>query len=146
MSDAPLNLIGGCLCGAVRYEIGGTPQFVAQCYCRDCQKATGTGHTTIVGIQSTDFALTNGTPRTYTSTGDSGGKVHRHFCAQCGSRLFTTGDLPGDIQIIQAGTLDRPELITPTLAIYVKDRIGWDYVDPQLPQFAAMPGPSPDAS
>ena len=32
---------GGCHCGAVRYEVEGTPQHVALCHCKDCRKSAG---------------------------------------------------------------------------------------------------------
>ena len=143
MSSELSRLAGGCLCGDIRYEFSGPPVFVSQCFCRDCQKATGTGHTTIVGVPAGNFRITSGTPTVFTCTGDTGGKVHRHFCGRCGSRLFTTGDLPGDMRIVQAGCLDHPEQITPTSAIYLKDRIAWDRVDPSLEQFSAMRGARP---
>ena len=50
-------LEGGCLCGAIRYRLSGPTLFVSQCACRDCQKATGTGHTTIVGVHRSQLAL-----------------------------------------------------------------------------------------
>jgi len=136
------NLLGGCLCGDIRYRIEGAPRFVAQCFCRDCQKATGTGHTTIIGVEAGHFTVT-GTPTVFTSIGDTGGRVNRHFCGRCGSRLFTSGDLPGEVRMVQAGTLDLPEKITPTTAIYLKDRIPWDFVDPSLQPFQAMPAGPP---
>ena len=37
---------GGCLCGAITYKISGEPIVVAHCYCRDCQRISGAGHTT----------------------------------------------------------------------------------------------------
>jgi len=138
VSDGTTLLQGGCLCGAVRYQIRRKIHFVVQCFCRDCQKATGTGHTTIVGVEAQDL-ITTGQPATYTSAGDTGGRVTRHFCAQCASRLYTSGDLPGAIRMVQAGTLDSPAAVTPTSAIYLKDRIPWDLVDPTLEHFQAMP-------
>jgi hypothetical protein len=96
MSDAGMKLEGGCLCGAIRYSIGGKPRFVSQCCCRDCQRATGTGHTTIIGILRSDLSV-RGAPATYTSKGDSGGEVTRHFCGICGGRLYTSGTLPGAV-------------------------------------------------
>ena len=35
---------GGCLCGAVAYELTGEPMFVGHCACENCQKAGGGGH------------------------------------------------------------------------------------------------------
>jgi hypothetical protein len=131
-------LVGGCLCGAIRYEISAAPLFTSQCCCRDCQKATGTGHTTIVGIQRSQLQLT-GTPKTYTNTGESGGSVTRHFCGHCGGRIFTSGSLPGEVIMVQAGSLDNPSLISPQNVIYIKDAVAWDRFDPNLPTFERLP-------
>ncbi|MGB3795901.1 MAG: GFA family protein [Alteraurantiacibacter sp.] len=125
--------------GAGEQVAGGWPElFTSQCACKDCQKATGTGHTTIVGLRRDQLALQD-EPKTYTKDGDTGGKVTRHFCGNCGGRLFTTGDLPGDeMAILQAGSLDDPEVISPESVIYVKDAPSWDFFDPDLPQYEAM--------
>lgn len=132
------GLVGGCLCGAIRYRIEGAPMFVSQCCCKDCQKATGTGHTTIIGMHK-DQLVMQGTPATYTNSGDTGGSVTRHFCGNCGGRLYTSGDAPGDHIMVQAGSLDNPNQVSPQNVIYVKDRLDWDFVDPALPQFPALP-------
>ena len=129
---------GGCLCGEIRYEVTGPALFVSQCCCKDCQKATGTGHTTIVGLRGSQLDL-SGAPKTYTNTGETGGKVTRHFCGTCGGRLYTTGDLPGDdFVILQAGSLDDPGRVSPESVIYTKDAVPWDFFDPALPKFEAM--------
>jgi hypothetical protein len=130
-------LAGGCLCGAIRYRLTGPSLFVSQCCCRDCQKATGTGHTTIIGIHNSQLDLT-GTPKTYTSSGDTGGKVTRHFCGTCAGRLYTSGDLPGAVIMVQAGSLDDPNAISPQSVIYLKDAPHWDHFDPALPKFEGM--------
>lgn len=129
---------GGCLCGAIRYVASGPAMFVSQCCCKDCQKATGTGHTTIVGLRRNQLDL-KGTPKTFTNAGETGGKVTRHFCGTCGGRLYTTGDLPGDeVLILQAGSLDDPSIVSPESVIYTKDAVAWDFFDPGLPKFEAM--------
>ena len=35
---------GHCLCGAVSYTINANLLRMAQCHCKDCQRASGTGH------------------------------------------------------------------------------------------------------
>ncbi len=137
MSDAE-KLVGGCLCGDIRYEITSPLTFVSQCCCKDCQKATGTGHTTIIGIHKDQLSM-DGTPVTYTNTGDTGGKVTRHFCGTCGGRLYTSGDHPGDFIMVQAGSLDDPAQISPESVIYVKDKQPWDLTDPELPHHPGLP-------
>jgi hypothetical protein len=32
---------GGCLCGAIRYQLTATPFSADFCHCRQCQKSTG---------------------------------------------------------------------------------------------------------
>lgn len=130
--------VGGCLCGAIRYSIAPPLLFVSQCCCKDCQKATGTGHTTIIGIHKDQLTL-HGTPATYSNSGDTGGKVTRHFCGNCGGRLYTSGDAPGDHIMVQAGSLDDPGAVSPQNVIYVKDKVHWDMVDESLPQFEGLP-------
>lgn len=122
---------GGCLCGTIRYRIQGPSLFETQCCCRDCQLATGTGHTTIVGVLRSQLDV-NGEPKVYTNTGESGGTVSRHFCAECGGRLYTSGSLPGEVVMIQAGSLDDPNVVTPQNVIYGKEAVQWDCFDPTL--------------
>jgi hypothetical protein len=128
---------GGCLCGAIRYRLSGPSLFVSQCCCKDCQKATGTGHTTIIGIHKSQLAI-EGAVATYTNTGATGGGVTRHFCGTCAGRIFTSGDLPGEFIMVQAGSLDDPDLVKPESVIYLKDAPAWDHFDPAIPKFEAM--------
>lgn len=134
---------GGCLCEKIRYTLTGSILFCSQCCCIDCQKATGTGHTTIIGIHRDQLAV-SGTPKVYTTHGDTGGSVSRHFCGECGGRLYTSGDLPGSIIMVQAGSLDDPSAVTPTTVIYTKDAVAWDRFDPALPTFPGMGKRAPE--
>ena len=139
MQDLHGSMDGGCLCGAVRYTLRSPALFVSQCCCKDCQKATGTGHTTIVGVRRDQLQIKQGTPKTYTSKGASGGDVVRHFCGDCGGRLYTSGTLPGEVLMVQAGSLDDPNRISPESVIYVKDALAWDRFDEALPRFQGLP-------
>lgn len=134
---------GGCLCGQIRYRVTGPSLFECQCCCRDCQRATGTGHTTIVGVLRHQLVV-EGEPAVFTNTGESGGTVSRHFCPNCGGRLYTSGSLPGDVVMIQAGSLDDPNVVTPQNVIYGKDAVGWDHFDPVLPVFPEYASFSPE--
>jgi len=125
---------GGCLCGDVRYTLTGPSLFECQCCCRDCQKATGTGHTTIVGIHQSQLVIT-GALATYTNVGESGQSVTRHFCARCAGRIFTSGSLPGEMIMVQAGSLDHPDTVEPQNVIYAKQAVHWDWFNPDIPVF-----------
>jgi hypothetical protein len=134
MLEAGKTYHGGCLCGSLRYVVTGPSLFESQCCCRDCQLATGTGHTTIVGLLSSQLVV-DGERQVYTNQGESGGTVSRHFCGQCGGRLYTTGSLPGEVVMIQAGSLDDPSVVTPQNVIYRKDAVRWDHFDPAIPSY-----------
>ena len=133
-----MKATGGCLCGAVRYEIEGEPIFAGHCHCRDCQKATGTGHVSVVGLPVSAVKITGDT-KAYAVTGDSGMPFTRHFCPSCGSLIYgEPAVMPGVINVT-AGTLDDTSLYQPQAVIYTKDRPAWDRIDSGLPEFEAMP-------
>jgi hypothetical protein len=131
---------GGCLCGAVRYEIDGEPVFAGHCHCTDCQKATGTGHVSVMAFPETAVKIT-GVTTGYAVTADSGQPYTRNFCPKCGSLIFgQIGAMPG-VMTITAGTLDDTSLYEPQMVIYTKSRPSWDRIDSGLPEFETMPQP-----
>jgi hypothetical protein len=55
-----LPLSGGCLCGALRYEISEAPLLTYTCYCIDCQHLTGTAFSLAITVPERAFRLTKG--------------------------------------------------------------------------------------
>jgi hypothetical protein len=110
MSDSVKRWAGGCLCGALRYEAEGEPQFAGLCCCADCRKASGSGFVPFLGFSSEAVRFT-GRAQTFTSKAASGKDAVRNFCPRCGS-LVHGGDIRKDDQFtIYAGTLDDPSFI-----------------------------------
>jgi hypothetical protein len=134
---------GGCLCGRVRYKITAEPLFALHCHCRDCQRASGTGHVPIMGVPKTSFAVTGG-PKSYSAAGGSGMKAIRNFCPDCGSLMFGTPEAAADLVTIYMGSLDDPSIRAPTYAQFTRDRVGWDAISGGLPEFHTAPPPSDD--
>lgn len=135
-------LTGRCLCGACSYEIEGDPVVVAHCYCRDCQRLSGAGHTT-GAMFAEDSVRLIGEPTQFSLTSEGGNKVTRLFCGACGSPLFgkNTG-MPG-MMTVTLGTLDTPDPLTPQVAIFARSRRLWDSVDPAVATYDAQPGWTP---
>ena len=51
--------IGGCACGAIRYETSREPIFQNHCQCLDCQNRSGTGHGSYLTFpRRADMAIT----------------------------------------------------------------------------------------
>jgi hypothetical protein len=51
---------GGCLCGAVSYEISGSIRNIVYCHCSRCQKAQGSAFATNGIVRATDFNIVSG--------------------------------------------------------------------------------------
>jgi hypothetical protein len=130
---------GGCLCGAVRYELTAPMLFGGFCYCIDCRKSSGS-HSASMAVPEAALAVT-GETREFATTGDSGGQVTRVFCPNCGSPLYSKGARPG-VVMLKAGTLDDPEQFKPMASIYVARAPSWDPPRAGLPVFDGMP-PTP---
>jgi len=48
---------GGCLCGAVRYQVAGAPLRVGLCHCETCRRNTGASFGTFAVIRREQFTL-----------------------------------------------------------------------------------------
>ena len=126
-------LRGGCLCGAVRYEYAGPPGPSSYCHCDDCKRATGGAYTVGVLSRADTLRVVRGRVKGYTTKGDSGKNITREFCPECGSPLFTRAEKCPEFVFIKAGSLDEPELITPSCQTWTERAVAWAAIDPSLP-------------
>lgn len=94
---------GGCLCGAVRYELARRPDHMDYCHCAMCRKFGGP-----MGIEVNPQDLSwqgEQAIQTYASSP----WAERGFCRICGSSLFWRTTAQGDgpsFTSLNAGTLD----------------------------------------
>ena len=99
---------GGCLCGAIRYELSADPVFSVACHCRACQYTSGGSPTLAMVFPKSALKIVKGEPRTYWSTGETGEKVGRSFCEVCATPLWSHPQANADIVVIKVGGLDDP--------------------------------------
>lgn len=130
---------GGCACGAIRYKCEGEVLFSLNCHCRDCQRETGSAFAPVLAVPRATFTLTNGSPRYFELTADSGRPTKRAFCANCGSNLFGEPSSSPAIVTIRAGSLDDPSIFRPAQDIYTASAQPWDYMNPDLPKAPKLP-------
>ena len=102
------SMTGGCLCGAIRFELAAAPAFQFACHCEACQHASGGSPTLGMVVPAAGVTITKGEPRVFWSTGESGGKVGRCFCETCGSPLFSKLEATPEMMVIKIGALDAP--------------------------------------
>jgi hypothetical protein len=119
--------LGGCLCGAVRYRVGGSLRGVIVCHCSVCRR-------------------THGGPATYTAcrrehleiTSEDDLRWHEHdgarrgFCRACGSRLFW--DRGRATISIAAGSVDEPTGLSTSHHIYTASAGDWYAAPPGRPE------------
>lgn len=117
---------GGCLCGAVRYEVSWPPKALVVCHCTDCQKQAGSA-LSVVGVCARDDLRLTGRLETFTHPGSSGQEINRRFCPTCGSPVLTDTSAARDQGIIffKAGTLDATADLSPTVHYWLRSAQGW---------------------
>ena len=135
MSEA---YIGGCACGAIRYEIAGEPVFMNHCQCRDCQHKSGTGHGSYLTFKRDGVQLT-GAAKHWDLVDDNGNVKTRAFCPTCGSPLTVTFKPNPEFMAVHAASLDDPGRFKPQAVTYAMRGHAWDKLDPSLTRFEKMP-------
>jgi len=133
------KVVGGCLCGKIRYTSAAEPVMTAICHCKNCQKQAGTAFSIIVAVPKGTLSIT-GPLKTYNETGSSGKPVHRNFCPECGSPITTDVEAMPDLVFIKAGTLDDTSALAPTMEIFCDSAQPWTAGDNKLQKFARAPG------
>jgi hypothetical protein len=133
------QIVGGCLCGKVRYSASGDPAFVGICHCRDCQKFTGSAFAVVIGVPKPAFSL-QGKVTTYSKTGDTGKTIERQFCPECGSSIADEANAAPGIVMISSGTLDDPSWVKPAMQIYCDSAQPWVELGGDMKAFPKMPG------
>ena len=132
------ELIGGCLCGRVRYSAQADPVLIAVCHCKNCQKQAGTAFAVVVGIPRAALSI-EGEIKTYHDTGDSGQSVERNFCPHCGSPINSNAAIMPELTIIKAGSLDDTSWLNPTMHVFCDSAQAWATIPSGIARFARMP-------
>jgi hypothetical protein len=130
------TLQGGCLCGAVRYEIAAGPDTGIDpsavsgvyCDCSMCRKATGGGYAIFLSIPRHAVSYTSGSPDLYRSSPIA----TRGFCKHCGSPLFYALD-NDKLVSLTAGSLDDPSVLKPDHHYGIESRLPWADCGANLP-------------
>ena len=123
------TLAGGCLCGAHRYRITGTPPSAIICHCATCRRAAGAQSVGWLTVPTGAFAWETAPPAAHASSPD----VTRTHCAACGTSL-TYHCEPETIDVTLA-SLDDPEAVPPQREVWLSHRIAWEPAASGLPGF-----------
>lgn len=133
-----VTLKGGCLCGAVQYEVSGEPQRFYHCHCKRCRKSSGTGHATNLFLGSAKLVFTQGEAMLKRYKVPEAQRFTRQFCGHCGSAVARA--IPEmDAVMVPAGSLDSEAPIKPQARIFWDSRADWSCDGDAVPRYAEYP-------
>lgn len=114
---------GGCLCGAVRFEVGNRFGQLLLCHCDQCRKTTGSAHASNLLGNAETLRFLEGADlvREYRHPSRDFTKA---FCDTCGGALpYVTAS--GQACIVPAGALDGEPAVDALDNIFSEERPEW---------------------
>lgn len=132
-----LDLAASCDCGAVTLTVHGQAISMFQCSCRNCQTATGGGHSSVVLLPK-DAVRVVGATKTFQRTSESGAAFQRHFCPECGTTVVAQSSRAPAFRIIPVGIFaGENDWFTPNQLIFARSQPEWDLIEAHIPHHAA---------
>lgn len=129
-----LPLTGGCLCGAVRFEIDDPLVSATYCHCRRCQRRTGAAASASAQIVPGSLRVTSGEELVKAFEPPDG--FAKVFCSQCGGHLWSRNPADPSALSVRMGAFDDDPGIRPSVRQFVAYAASWeDIPDDGLPRY-----------
>jgi hypothetical protein len=126
------GLTGGCLCGAVRYELKSDPVDCGWCHCRTCQLYGGAPAMAFASAPVDDFEWTEGEDEVRWLKSSNFGE--RAFCGTCGTPLQVRVVHQPETLDFPVATLDAPDAAPPQFHIFWGSKVAWFNPGDDLPK------------
>ncbi len=131
-------ILGGCLCGSIRYEITTALQDAEHCHCSMCRKAHGAAFSTNAVVPTDKLTVTSGAD--LLSEYQSSPNRRKCFCSTCGSQLFIRRLDKPEFTVVTLGTTDADPCARPERHVFTGSKAPWYEIADTLPQFTIYPG------
>jgi hypothetical protein len=135
-NEAEIVMLGGCLCGAIRYRFTIPPKMSVNCHCSKCRRHSGAAFLTYVAVDLSGFQIERGQPVGYRSSNEA---VRSH-CGSCGSPLTFIFDTDPGTVWVTGGTLDDPNDVAPSENWFVQEKLEWTSLEQTLKAWPGAPG------
>jgi hypothetical protein len=132
------RLQGGCLCGAVRYQIAAPLGIAEHCHCSMCRKAHAAAFSTNAVVPADAFHVTEG--EKFLSQYASSPNRQKNFCSRCGTQLFIRRLDETEFTVVTLATIDGDPGTRPARHVHTASKAPWYEVSDALPRFATYPG------
>ena len=121
-----MKIDGGCHCGQVHYEAEIDPERVFVCHCTDCQTLTGSPYRVSVLTTRESVRITQGAPKIYIKTAESGTQRAHAFCPECGSPIYASAiNNPASYTLRLGSIKQRAQLRRPIRQIWCSSALSW---------------------
>ena len=132
-AETNLPLIGGCGCGAVRFELSAAPVAATYCHCTRCQRRSGTAASPNARVAPGSVRVVTGEDELRSWVPEGG--LPKAFCASCGSALFALSADDGSIVSVRLGAFDADPGVRPSARQFVAYAASWEQIpDDGLPR------------
>ncbi|MGH2763252.1 MAG: GFA family protein [Thermoleophilaceae bacterium] len=129
-----LPITGGCMCGAVRYELSAPPEYAGYCHCTRCQRRTGGAASISARLRRGSFTIVEGAELVSVFKPDEG--FEKAFCSRCGSALFSRNPTDAELIGVRMGTFDADPGVRPSYRQFVAYAAPWEPIpDDGLPRY-----------
>ncbi len=123
------------MCGTVHFEVSEPLLGAAYCYCKRCQRRTGTAFSTTALTEPGSFRVTTGEEAVNTYEPGDGG-WNKSFCSNCGGQLYTSNPDNPDLIAVRLGAVDGDPGIRPSVHQFTSyAAVWWPPPDDDLPHF-----------
>jgi hypothetical protein len=130
-----VDLTAQCACGRVHVAFKGKVWSMFMCACEDCQRATGTGHSTVAIAGPADVTIT-GETKSFAVTANSGAMFTRHFCPECGTPIFGQSSRAPDALMLPVGLFGKDSSwYAPNQLIFGRSHREWDELAAEIPRY-----------
>jgi hypothetical protein len=127
-------IVGGCMCGAVRFRVDEPLLGALYCHCKRCQRRSGSAFSMTALTAQGSFAVTEGAELLQAYRPEDG--YHKHFCSNCGSHTHTVNPDDDSIVAVRMGCLDDDPGITPGVHQFTAYAMTYEPIpDDGLPRF-----------
>lgn len=123
---------GGCICGAIRYEISAPVISTGYCHCSCCRKFSGSAVNAWAAFPASAVRFIAEEPEYFATTPIA----KRGFCAKCGASLTYKLVQPRETAflVLHTSSLDQPENFAPLIHSGIESKMPWFDILDDLPR------------
>ena len=129
--------LGGCACGAVRYQVKGNPVVGTVCYCRFCQKRLASAFAVLASFRQEAIEVLQGELSEVEHRSDDSGRwLRMSFCPRCGTTISHISEFRPGMRTIAAGTFDDPTWFNIDRHIWVQSKLPWVVIPENVAKYS----------